>query len=138
MLFRAFIPGLESGSAEVDAVDEELQGFGRKLDASLAGFAGRGPTESAFFKTFCRDPETGAVEVEELDAVTTLVGEDEESVAGGGGLELVGGEGVEAVEGLAHVAGIQGEEDLERGKFLLHRTEADEDVLKVLRSAVCH
>lgn len=35
-----FIPRLKGGSAEVNAVDGELEGFGVKLDASLARFAG--------------------------------------------------------------------------------------------------
>ena len=56
MLFRALVPGLEGGSAEVDAVDEELKGFGVELDAALAGFAGGGPAEAAGFQAFCRDP----------------------------------------------------------------------------------
>jgi hypothetical protein len=47
--------------------------------------------------------------------VAALVGEDEEGVAGGGGAELIGGELLEAVEGFAHVAGIEGEEDFEGG-----------------------
>lgn len=81
------------------------------LDAALAGFAGGRPAETAFFETFGGDQEAGAVEVEELDAVAALVGEDEEGIAGGGDVELVGGEGVETVEGLAHVAGIEREED---------------------------
>ncbi len=81
----------------------------------LAGFAGGGPAEAAFFEAFRRYPKTGAVEVEELDAVAAFVGEDEEGVAGGGGLELVGSEGVKAVEGFAHVAGIEREEDFEGG-----------------------
>jgi hypothetical protein len=36
MSIRALIPRLEGGSAKVDAVDEELQGFKRELDAPLA------------------------------------------------------------------------------------------------------
>ena len=115
MSIRALIPGLEGGSAKVYAIDEKLQGFGVELDTALAGFAGGGPAEAAFFKTFCSDPCAGAVEVEELDAVAALVGEDEEGVTGGGGLKLFGGEGVEAVEGFAHVAGIKREEDFESG-----------------------
>ena len=83
-------PGLEGGSTEVDAVDEELQGFGREFDAALAGFTRGGPAEKAFLQAFRRYPKTGAVEVEELDAVAAFVGEDEEGVAGGGGLELGG------------------------------------------------
>jgi hypothetical protein len=50
----------------------------------------------------------------ELDAVAAFVGEDEKGVACRRvALELVGGELLEAVEGLAHVAGVEGEEDLE-------------------------
>jgi hypothetical protein len=115
MLIRALIPWLEGGSAEINAVDEELQGFGVELDPALAGLAGGGPAEAAFFESFCRDPEARSVKVEELDAVAALVGEDEEGVAGGGCLKLVGSEGVEAVEGFAHIAGIEREENLEGG-----------------------
>jgi len=111
----ALIPGFEGGTAEVDAVDEELEGFGCEFDAALAIFAGDGPAEATLFEAFGGDPEAGAVEVEELDAVAALVGEDEKGVAGGGGLEWVGGEVVKAVEGFAHVAGIEREEDFESG-----------------------
>ena len=81
----------------------------------MAGFAGSGPAEAAFFESFRGDPGAGAVEVEELDAVAAFVGEDEEGVAGGGGLELVGGEGVEAAKEFAHVAGIEREKNLKSG-----------------------
>ena len=80
-----------------------------EFDSALAGFAGSGPAEAAFFESFRGDPGAGAVEVEELDTVAALVGEDEEGVAGGAGMELVGGEGVDPVEGSAHVAGIERE-----------------------------
>src|SRR5688572_29417532 len=115
MSVRALIPRLERGTAEIDAIDEELEGFGVELDAALARFAGGRPTERAFFQSLGCDPEAGSIEVEKLDAVAALVGEDEKSVAGGGGLELVRGQAMEAVERLAHVAGIEREEDLERG-----------------------
>ena len=52
MSFGALIPGLESGSAQVDAIDEELQGFGVEFDSALAGFAGSGPAEAAFSSLF--------------------------------------------------------------------------------------
>ncbi len=112
-LFCPLIPWLEGGSTEIYAVDEKLQCLWSKLDATLAELAGSRPTEAAFFQTFYRDPKAGAVEVEELDAVAALVGKDEEGVAGVDGLELVGGELLEAVEGFAHVAGSEGEEDFE-------------------------
>jgi hypothetical protein len=38
MSIGAFIPWLEGGPTEVNAVDEELQGFGVELDAALAEF----------------------------------------------------------------------------------------------------
>lgn len=92
-----------------------MQGFGGKLNTPLTRFTGGGPAEAAGFKSFRRDPGASSVEVEELDAIAALVGEDEKDVASGGGLELVGGERVEAVEGLAHVAGVEREKDLEGG-----------------------
>ena len=114
-LFRALIPRTKGGSAQIHAIDEELQRLGVELDAALSRLAGGRPAEAAFFQSFSCDPEARTVEIEELDAVAALVGEDEEGIAGGGGLELVGGEGVEAVEGLAHVTRIEGEEDFESG-----------------------
>ena len=85
MSFGALVLRLESGSAQVDAIDEELQGFGVEFDLTLAGFAGGGPAEATFFESFRGDPCAGAVKVEELDTVAALVGRDEEGVAGGGG-----------------------------------------------------
>ncbi len=76
---------------------------------SVYWLAGDGPTEAAFLKAFGSDPCAGAVEVEELDAVAAFVSEDEEGVAGGGGLMLVGSDLLESVEGLAHVAGVERE-----------------------------
>jgi hypothetical protein len=112
-LFRALIPWTKGGSAQIHAVDEKLQCLSVELDAALSRLAGGRPTESAFFQPFCREPQAGAIEVEDLDAVAAFVGEDEEGIAGGGGAELVGGELLETVEGFAHVAGIEGEEDFE-------------------------
>lgn len=63
-----------------------------KLDAALSRLARGGPAEPVFFQPLCRDPEARAVEIGELDAVAELVGEDEEDISGGCGLELVGGE----------------------------------------------
>ena len=42
--------------AEIDAVDEELRGFGVELDPPLPGFAGSGPAEAAGFESFRREP----------------------------------------------------------------------------------
>jgi hypothetical protein len=82
-LCGAFVPGLEAGAAEVDAVEKELEGLGLELDALLGGLAGFGPAEAAFFEAFDGDPEAGAVEVEEFDASAIFVGEDKEGVVGG-------------------------------------------------------
>ena len=112
-LCGAFVPGLEAGAAEVDAVEEELEGLGLELDALLGGLTGFGPAEAAFFEAFDGDPEAGAVEVEEFDAGAVFVGEDKEGVAGGLGLVVAVGEFGESVEGFAHVAGFKGKEDFE-------------------------
>jgi hypothetical protein len=114
-LCGAFVPGLEAGAAEVDAVEKELEGLGLELDALLGGLAGFGPAEAAFFEAFDGDPEAGAVEVEEFDASAIFVGEDKEGVVGGLGLVVAGGEFSEAVKGFAHIAWFEGEEDFEGG-----------------------
>ena len=48
--FRALIPELEGGSAQVDAIDEELQGFGVEFDSALGGLAA-----ADFFESFRGD-----------------------------------------------------------------------------------
>ena len=53
---RPLTPRLEGGSAQIHAIDEELQRLGVELDAALSRLAGGGPAESAFFQTFCREP----------------------------------------------------------------------------------
>ena len=114
-LLRAFIPRFERCAAEVHAVQQKLQGLGLEFDAALAGLAGTGPAEAAFFEPFCRDPCAGSIEVEELDAVAVLVSEHEKRVASGNGVVVAVGKFGQAVEGLAHVTGFKGEEDLESG-----------------------
>ena len=52
MLFRSLVPGLEGDSAEVDAVDEKLQGFGVEFDAALAGSLGEGQLKRPFSRRF--------------------------------------------------------------------------------------
>jgi hypothetical protein len=114
-LILSFIPWLERRAAEIDSVDEELKGLGSKVDTALVRLAGAWPAEAAYFESLGRNPKSSSIEVEELDTSLAFVGKDEEANARGACLELLGGEMLEAVEGLAHVAGIKCEKNLESG-----------------------
>lgn len=82
-VFPPLVPGSQRGAAEINSVDEKLEGLGLQLDAVLPGTPGSGPAEGSLFEAFGGDPEAGAVKVKELDAVAPLVGEDEQGVPAG-------------------------------------------------------
>ena len=84
-----------------------------KFDAALARFASGGPTEASFFQTLGRDPGPSPIEVEQLDSIAALIGKNEERIAGGRELEMIGSDLLESIEGFAHVAGIESEINLE-------------------------
>ena len=81
-----------------------------------------GPGEGSLFQTLGQHADAGAVVVEDLEAVAALVGEDEKRAA----LQSPGhdgrGDGGEAVEGLAHVVGLEGKVDAHAGREADHRT----------------
>jgi len=52
--------------------------------ATPSGRTYQGQTEAAFSQPLCRYPKAGAIEVEKLEAVVPLVGEDQEGIPGGG------------------------------------------------------
>lgn len=108
-------PGSESRAAHVDSVQEQAQGFRLESDLALAGLAWRRPAERAALEPFGREPKPGSIEAQQFDARVSLVDEDEERVAGQCLSEVFGGGDGQAVEALAHVAGLYGEIDLERG-----------------------
>lgn len=72
-----------------------------------------GPAEGSLFETLGDDPVTGAIKVEDFDEVASFVGEEEGGSAGRVDFDGLACDLGEAVEGLAHVAGVQEDVDFE-------------------------
>jgi len=104
-----FIPGAAGSVAQVDAVGEHGEGGGFEDELFAVAFDIFWPAVGATFEPFGDAPVAGAVEVEDFDEGAAAVGEEE----GGPGerVEFEPGTGYfgEAVEGFAHVAGLEGD-----------------------------
>jgi len=72
--------------------------------------AGLRPGEGAFFKPLGAHPRPGTIAKEDLDPVSSSVGEDEERSAPGILGQAFGDQGVQTTEAFAHVAGVDGHE----------------------------
>jgi|TARA_B110000881_G_C18519545_1_gene486798 hypothetical protein len=72
---------------------------------------GRGQEKVPISRSFHQDADSGAVVIEDLEALAPLVGEDEKRA----GLETLFLKGIgddhESLKGFAHIAGIQCDED---------------------------
>ncbi len=69
-----------------------------------------GPGEGAFFKSLGAHPRPGTIAKEDLDPVSSSVGEDEERSAPGILGQSFGDQSVQTIEAFAHVAGVDGHE----------------------------
>lgn len=98
--------------AQVDPVGEHGKGGGLKDESLTITFDILRPAEISAFKSFCHDPVSGSIEVEDFDEVASFIGEEEGSSAGGVDLDGVAGDLGEAIEALAHVTGLEGDVDL--------------------------
>ena len=103
-------PGSRLGLGEVDSVQQKGEFTGTKRDAGLAGKGDR-PGEAAFLQSFGAYPQTASIKDEEFQASLLAIGEQEEVAAERIFAEGVTDESEEAVEALAHVDGIDGDED---------------------------
>ena len=72
---------------------------------------GDGPSEAAFLQSFGANPKTASIKDKEFQARLLAVGKQEEVAAERVFAEGVTNESEEAVEALAHVDGIDGDED---------------------------
>ena len=104
-------PGAAHAVAQIDAVGEHGERGGFEAELAVFGVGGLRPAEGPALKPFCVYPETRSIPVEEFEEVARTVDEDEDRAAAGIVAEAVDDFGVESVEGLAHVAGFQREED---------------------------
>src|SRR6266581_807472 len=99
-------------AVQIDAVEQHLQVGGADLDAlSLS----RGKTEGAHFEPLVEDDETVFVPVEEFDAVSALIAEDEELTGKRVVLELLANQLGQGVERFAQVGGTTGQPDAHGG-----------------------
>ena len=103
-------PGSRLGLGEVDSVQQKGEFAGTKRDAGLAGM-GDGPSEAAFLQSFGTYPQTASIKDEEFQASLLAIGEQEEVAAERIFVEGVADESEEAAETLAHIDGIDGDED---------------------------
>ena len=70
-------------SAQIDTIEDQLQRLWIELEFLLAAAACLdGQLNAALFQSFCRDPKSSSIEVEQLDSVAAFVGEHEQRFAG--------------------------------------------------------
>lgn len=108
-----FIPWPLAAIAHVDAVEQQGQGGGTQPQLPVPDIRPFRPREGTALQPFCQNPEAAPVEVEQLEDRATPVGEGEDRAALRVFLELGRHRVVEAMERLAHVAGLHGHEDFE-------------------------
>jgi len=106
---------LPSGS-QVDAAEEHGELSGLKLDRGACGGLA-GELKGAGLKTFVPDCEASIVPIQQLDAITSLVEEEEEVT----GEEILFGEGLtddsgESIKALSEIHGGRVEEDSHGGR----------------------
>lgn len=70
---------------QVDSVEKQLEGLRAEGERGLFTVGRARPGEGPDLKAFCEDANSGAVVVEDFDAVAPFVGEDEK----GAGLETL-------------------------------------------------
>ena len=92
-----------------------MQSLRSEFELFVAGVVAGGPAEGSFFEAFGGDPKAAAIEVEELESVAAFVDEGKDGFFDKFLAEVLRGDLGEAVEALAHVAGLEREIDLERG-----------------------
>ena len=95
---------------EVDSVQQKGEFAGTERDAGLAGMDDR-PGEATFLQSFGAYPQTASIKEEEFQARLLAISEQEEVAAEWVFAEGVTDETEEAVEALAHIDGIDGDED---------------------------
>ena len=109
----SFVPRTHGAISKINSVEEKIEGLRAEGDPVLVRLGGGRPGEGAHFEAFFQNTDSSAIVLECLKTVAAFIGEEEQ----GSGFETLGheliGEGDEAVVGLAHVAGLEAEVDLE-------------------------
>ena len=109
------IPAAHGSSLEIDAIEEKLQSLWSELEFFISSIVTGRPAEGSFFESLGGDPEAGAIEVKELESIAAFVDEGKDGFFYEFLTEVLCGDLSETVEAFAHVAGLKGEVDLERG-----------------------
>ena len=99
--------------AQVDAVGEHGEGGGFEGEFFAAFFDVLRPAEGSSFQSFCDNPISSSIEVEDFDKGAFFIGEEEGCSAGRVDPELAAGELGETIEGFAHVARLKCDVDFE-------------------------
>lgn len=97
----------------VDAVGKHGEGFGFKFQFSLTFLGGPGPKVRARFQPFGQKPRPRSIPVKDFEQAAPFVAEHKERSAACVFPELVHDQGMQGVDPGSHVAGIQGDVDLE-------------------------
>lgn len=104
---------------EVDAIEEHRQLRGVELRAEGL-VVKRGELKAPLLEALVENDEAARVEAENLDAVTALRDEDEEVADEDVFLPLVAHDGAEAVDAVAHVDGLRGQQNTDRPREQQH------------------
>ena len=82
-----------------------LSGFGFQSHFHAPGLQALRMREATSFKSFCANPKSASIEIEQLDPVAGAIDEDEYCPGDRILLELLAHEGTERIEALAQIAG---------------------------------
>ena len=108
-----FIPRSLQPAAQVDTIGKHGQRGGLERDLFAPALDVLRPAEGALFEALGHHPVAGAIEVEDLDEVTPLVGEEESGSTARIHADGVARHGGQTIEAFAHVAGLERDIDLE-------------------------
>src|SRR6267143_145324 len=121
---RASIPLAPGGAAQIDATQQRSELFHADLKTPRAGFFCGGNRVGALFQTFRPDGEPVPVPVQNLEPISSLVGEQVKMAGERIQLEMIPYQRVQAVEASAHIAGAQTQIHAHAGRQVNHRRTA--------------
>ena len=113
LFFRQLIPGSLHALFEVDSTEHHFECLGFQCDLEFTVGEWARTAESAAFKTFCQNPNSGSVPVEEFDAVALAIEEDEYLSRERVFAQFVAHNDAESVEAFAQIARASGKADFD-------------------------
>lgn len=120
----ALIPWSQCRPMHVNAICQQGESLRRELQFALPRLRCFWPEERALFQPFGHQPQSRAIEVEDLQTRAPTVREDKERAAANVLLEPFANRRVQALEPFAHVHRLQANEHLQAAGKTQHDAEA--------------